>query len=186
MFSVSVLQPVVFSDILMYSEMGKKQSDWGLGQFFCDSHHTSDVSPFVLSYLQCFTVVCHKAPFLAQFSYMLPLGLMIFRHKPLLIYKISPCPALINCLSVIKKMAEKTGIILSAPPSLVPKVVDHLWSVETHIKPCLLGITTLDSGSVNLICSRSFPMKNIAEHRCMLSQVEVEILIHTFISPCLD
>ena len=87
-------------------------------------------------------------------------------------------------MAYISVHADKTEILIPAPPSLVPKIRDSLGSLTSSLKSSIrnLGITmdqaqTLDQHVKCLIRSCSFQLRNIAKLRPTVSQEETELLI---------
>ena len=82
---------------------------------------------------------------------------------------------------------DKTEILMSAPPSVVPNIRDGLGSLTSSVKSSIrsLGVT-MDQHVKCQIRSCFFQLGNTAKLRTIVSQVEMEMLIHAFISSRLD
>ena len=79
--------------------------------------------------------------------------------------------------------ADKTKVLMSAPPSVVPKIRDGLHKNSGFTMDQAL---TLDQHVKCLIRSCFFQLRNIAKLRPTVSQAKMEILIHAFILSHLD
>uniref|UniRef100_A0A8C2BXZ1 Reverse transcriptase domain-containing protein n=1 Tax=Cyprinus carpio TaxID=7962 RepID=A0A8C2BXZ1_CYPCA len=119
--------------------------------------------------------------------------------KPTELYKLS---SLINCLSKIKKWlndnflilnSAKTETLIIAPEQSIPQIKQHIGALGSSVQPSLrsLGVVfdaamSLEKHSKQLIKNCFFQLRNISKIRALVSKVELEMIIHAFISSRLD
>jgi len=88
---------------------------------------------------------------------------------------------------------NKTEVIIIAPDILVPEIMQHLGPLSSSVCPIVrnLGVLFDHSLSFNahiksLVKSCFFHLCNISKLRAVVSQADMEILIHSFISSRID
>ncbi len=88
---------------------------------------------------------------------------------------------------------EKTEVLISAPFGVLPKVMESLGSLSHSVKSTLrnLGVHmgqafSLDQHVNYLVRNCFYQLRNIAKLRPVVSTVELEMIIHSFISSRLD
>uniref|UniRef100_A0A669CXC1 Reverse transcriptase domain-containing protein n=1 Tax=Oreochromis niloticus TaxID=8128 RepID=A0A669CXC1_ORENI len=114
-------------------------------------------------------------------------------------YKLSN---LSNCLTEINKWlydnflqlnSDKTETLIIAPDHMVPEIRQHISFLDPYVKSSLrnLGVifdssTSLEQHSKQLVRNCFYHLRNISKLRLMVSKLELEMIIHAFISSRLD
>uniref|UniRef100_A0A8C6S6B8 Reverse transcriptase domain-containing protein n=1 Tax=Neogobius melanostomus TaxID=47308 RepID=A0A8C6S6B8_9GOBI len=109
---------------------------------------------------------------------------------------------LMDCLSSVKSWlrenclqlnSKKTETLIIAPEQKIPSIVNHLGSLGSSVQSSIrnLGVwfdqsLSLDSHSRHLAKNSFFHLRNIAKLRPILSNSDLELVIHAFISSRLD
>ncbi len=95
--------------------------------------------------------------------------------------------------NLLQLNATKTEVLISAPPSLVPTIMDSLGSLTFSVKSSIRNLVvtmdqalTLHQHVKCLIGSCFFQLRNTAKARSIVSRPEMEMFIHAFISSHLD
>jgi len=128
--------------------------------------------------------------------------LMTFSCTVLLKTEFHKLTDLLDCLSCIKNWlynnylqlnTKKTETLIFAPDQKLPQIKQHLGSLGSSVQSSLrnLGVLfdqsmSLDSHSRQLVKNCFYHLRNISKLRALLSKVDLEMIIHAFISSRLD
>lgn len=109
---------------------------------------------------------------------------------------------LLNCISCVKSWlasnclqlnSKKTETLIIAPDNKIPSIVQHLGSLSSTVQSSIrnLGVwfdqsLSLDCHSRLLVRNCFYHLRNIAKLRMILTDSDLEMVIHAFISTRLD
>lgn len=97
------------------------------------------------------------------------------------------------CENLLLLNSEKKQTQIVAPESRIPQIKKHIGDLGLSVQPSLrsLGVVfdsamSLEYHSKQLVRNCFFQLRNISKLRTVVSKGELEMIIHAFISSCLD
>ena len=95
--------------------------------------------------------------------------------------------------NLLQLNAAKTEVLIFAPDSVAARVQEHLGPLKTNIHPSVRNLGVHFDQSMHLdqhvkaLCRNSFfHLRNVAKLRSIVSQKELEMAVHAFVSSRID